>query len=140
MLMDAQQQCTSIRVGATPLKNHMDVFSPYFNHLQPSSSPFVSVVIAGQLVLLMQARPECMQVRDRIAGRKRLPWEEPEAVANGHRQLRILKHTVLACLSRDPVNRPTAQRLLRSWNRIFDTFSTGSGGVGTTTNVLAGRQ
>lgn len=81
-----------------------------------------------------------LQVRDRIAGRVPLPWEEPEAKASGHRQLRILKHTVLACLNRDPSARPTAAKLLRSWNRIFDTFSAGSGGVGTTTNVLAGRQ
>lgn len=81
-----------------------------------------------------------MQVRDRITGRAPLPWEEPEAQASGHRQLRILKHTVLACLHRDPKARPTAAKLLRSWNRIFDTYSAGSGGVGTTTNVLAGRQ
>ena len=81
-----------------------------------------------------------MQVRDRITGRAPLPWEEPEAQASGHRQLRILKHTVLACLHRDPKARPTAAKLLRSWNRIFDTYSAGRGGVGTTTNVLAGCQ
>jgi hypothetical protein len=137
MLMDVQQRAHPLE-WVQPL-HHCSIMDAFLPSLRQLSKPSCFHVDCRPSVSAdaSQAR---MQVRDRIAGRKRLPWEEPEAVANGHRQLRILKHTVLACLSRDPVNRPTAQRLLRSWNRIFDTFSTGSGGVGTTTNVLAGRQ
>jgi serine/threonine protein kinase len=100
-------------------------------------------VIAFELLTRARIFPPNLtkqQVRDQIAGRADLPWEDPARRADSIRQLRILKRTVLACLARDPKDRPTADRLLRSWNRLFDTFTSGSGAVGATTNVLAGRQ
>lgn len=100
-------------------------------------------VIAFELLTrarVFPARLTRSEVRDQIAGRAPLPWEDPEHRMEGLKQLRILKRTVLACLSRDPKGRPTADRLLRSWNRLFDTFTSGSGAVGANTNDLAGRQ
>lgn len=62
------------------------------------------------------------EIRDQIAGRAPLPWEG-EGRQPRLQQLRILKRTVLACLARDPKRRPTAETLLRSWNRLFDAIS-----------------
>lgn len=100
-------------------------------------------VIAYELLTRARVFPPRLtrsEVRDQITGRAPLPWEDPEHRAEGLKQLRILKRTVLACLSREAKNRPTADRLLRSWNRLFDTFTSGSGAVGANTNDLAGRQ
>eukprot|EP00892_Ulva_mutabilis_P012634 jgi/Ulvmu1/9743/UM055_0083.1 len=100
-------------------------------------------VIAYELLTRARVFPPKLSrsdVRNQIAGRAPLPWEDPEQRTEGLKHLRILKRTVLACLSRDPKGRPTADRLLRSWNRLFDTFTSGSGAVGANTNDLAGRQ
>jgi hypothetical protein len=40
-------------------------------------------------------------------------------------KLRRLKGTILACLSRDAAQRPSARELINSWERFFDVSDTG---------------
>ena len=58
---------------------------------------------------------------DRLCGRKSLLWEEtgPDAAARLSK-LGALKRTVLACLQRDPAQRPAASGVRQSWERVFD--------------------
>jgi serine/threonine protein kinase len=62
-------------------------------------------------------------VKDQIIGRAPLPWEDAETQDAKYRKLRMLKRTVIKCLSRDPSERPTATELLASWDRMFDSFA-----------------
>jgi serine/threonine protein kinase len=57
-----------------------------------------------------------------LAGREHLPWEDPKIKDAKFRQLRILKRSVLKCLSRDPALRPSAAELLSSWEKLFDSL------------------
>lgn len=59
---------------------------------------------------------------DRILGRQPLPWEEPAKKDKGLRKLRMLKRSIMKCLSRVPEERPTATELLESWENLFDSF------------------
>ena len=56
-----------------------------------------------------------------LCGRRPLLWEEagPDA-ATRLAKLGVLRTSVLACLQRDPSQRPTACDLRRSWERVFD--------------------
>jgi serine/threonine protein kinase len=69
-----------------------------------------------------QPRTPTGAIRDQLMGRKPLPWESKDRAERRAllRQLRILKPSVMACLSRRPEERPTAEDLLRNWNRLFD--------------------
>jgi serine/threonine protein kinase len=60
-----------------------------------------------------------------IAGRTPLPWESSPGHMRSVPELRMLQHTVLACLNRDAARRPTASALLAAWNSLFDS-GTGS--------------
>ena len=54
-------------------------------------------------------------VRAQILGDQALPWEVSDC-----RELRTLKRSVLQCLSRDPLDRPTAADLLATWRNLLD--------------------
>jgi serine/threonine protein kinase len=63
-------------------------------------------------------------IMDRLTGRAALPWEEGwhdgEETTRKLRQLRMLRRSLLQCLSRDPRARPTSDELLAIWDRMFD--------------------
>lgn len=70
--------------------------------------------------------PQSQQpVRDAIAGRAQLPWEEGgDTAAQRLRRLRGLRKTVTMCLQRDPSKRPSADALLDAWDHVFDEMTT----------------
>jgi serine/threonine protein kinase len=55
-----------------------------------------------------------------VSGRKLLPWEDPETADEKLKKLRMLRRSLVKCLSRDPVERPTSSELLAAWNHLFD--------------------
>lgn len=58
------------------------------------------------------------EFREQLRGAAFLPWEgrgSRETV----RQLRALRHSVLACVHRDPAERPTARELHGMWDSLF---------------------
>jgi serine/threonine protein kinase len=59
---------------------------------------------------------------DQLVGRKPLPWEQIGAKGKLDK-LRMLRRSLVKCLSRNPSERPTAKALLMSWNRLFDNFT-----------------
>jgi serine/threonine protein kinase len=61
-------------------------------------------------------------VISQLVGRKPLPWEDPATKDASLRKLRMLKRSITKCLSREPKERPSAQALLDSWEKLFDTF------------------
>ena len=75
-------------------------------------------VVAFELLLLRRTfspgTPE-KEIRDRIAGRLPLPWEEVEPTG-----LRTLQPSVLQCLSRAPAARPTAESIVTAWRNLLD--------------------
>lgn len=57
-----------------------------------------------------------------LLGKALLPWEAgSEGATERLSQLRALKRGVLACLERDPKDRPTSDSVLTTWTHIFDT-------------------
>ena len=60
----------------------------------------------------------------KLLGKAALPWGLG-APGAGERQaqLRALKRGVLACLNRDPSQRPSCDSVLSTWTNIFDTHS-----------------
>lgn len=60
------------------------------------------------------------QVCDEIMGRRELPWEGARADPNTLNRMRVLKRSVLQCLSRVPAERPSAAALVATWESIFD--------------------
>lgn len=59
------------------------------------------------------------EARAQLAGRAPLPWERPEAAAE-LAALKVLRRSVLLCLSRAPAARPTSRELLGAWNGYFE--------------------
>ena len=54
-----------------------------------------------------------------LAGRHQLPWESSDAEQRLSK-LRGLRRTVMRCLSRAPLQRPSARALLQTWEKTFD--------------------
>lgn len=54
-----------------------------------------------------------------MSGAQPLPWEVP-GKTGVLRKLGVLRRTVLACLARDPRERPSSAEVLRSWNGMFE--------------------
>ena len=80
-------------------------------------------IIAFELpagVRAFQMLPE-LDIVECLCGRRPMLWEEagPDA-ATRLAKLGVLKRTVLACLQRDPSQRPSARDLRWSWERVFD--------------------
>jgi serine/threonine protein kinase len=61
-------------------------------------------------------------VISQLVGRQPLPWEDPDKKDANLRKLRMLKRSITKCLSRVAGERPSAQELLDSWEKLFDTF------------------
>lgn len=79
-------------------------------------------VIAFELLTGMRAFPpqaDRSDVLPYMAGSKHLPWEAPDKVFV-LRKLGVLRRTVLACLARNPQDRPTSTAVLRAWNGLFE--------------------
>jgi serine/threonine protein kinase len=60
------------------------------------------------------------EIIDALLGRKPLPWEEDGVREEKLGKLRMLRSSLTRCLSRNPADRPTAEQLLASWNRLFE--------------------
>jgi serine/threonine protein kinase len=60
----------------------------------------------------------------KLLGRAALPWEQGAPGATERQaQLRAMKRGVLACLQRNPHDRPSSDSVLGAWSNIFDTHS-----------------
>ena len=55
-----------------------------------------------------------------LLGQAPLPWEPGSERDNELGQLRALKRGVLACLEREPKDRPSSESVLSTWASIFD--------------------
>lgn len=69
---------------------------------------------------VFQPYTSAADVCDQVTGRKLLPWEDPELADDKLKKLRMLRRSLVKCLSRDPAERPSSGDLLASWNRLFD--------------------
>lgn len=75
------------------------------------------------------------EIRAAISGRTPMPWEDPERAPALLRKLRILRRTVMQCLSRDAAARPSAAEVLGAWNGLFES-ATASASAATRTPGL----
>ena len=62
------------------------------------------------------------EVVTKVLGQGQLPWEDSETAGQLLPQLRALrcalKRSVLACLARDPAERPSCKQVLSAWNQV----------------------
>jgi serine/threonine protein kinase len=80
-------------------------------------------IIAFELLTFEPAFPLGLTVPEieaQILGHEAAPWEVQSSEIN--RKLRGLRKSVMACLHRNPTQRPTSLQVLESWNHIFDTI------------------
>jgi serine/threonine protein kinase len=92
-------------------------------------------IIAWELLTSERVFPpgiEAAAVTETFLGDRQLPWEAPDAAARLVPRLRVLRRSVLMCLSRKPRERPTSRELLGSWNGMFESLT------GTTRDAFAG--
>lgn len=86
-------------------------------------------IISYELLTARRVFPRSLNsedVRDQIVGRAALPWETADFRRKNVPELRMLRRTVMSCLSRDPLKRPTSSELLQSWNSLFDHATKGT--------------
>lgn len=79
-------------------------------------------VVAFELLTgtrVFSAQADRAEVLPYMSGARPLPWEAP-GKATLARKLGSLRRTVLACLSRNPQDRPSSTDVLRSWNGLFE--------------------
>lgn len=79
-------------------------------------------VVAFELLTgtrVFSAQADRTEVLPYMSGARPLPWEAP-GKAPLVRKLGSLRRTVLACLARDPQDRPSSMAVLRSWNGLFE--------------------
>lgn len=98
-------------------------------HVQASVDIWALGVIAFELLSGERAFPQPVfpseetkqAIQDAIAGRSPLPWEGESVDATERlAKLRGMRRSVLACLNRDPEQRPDAAHLLHTWDHAFD--------------------
>jgi hypothetical protein len=68
------------------------------------------------------ADAQMLAVRDSLAGRQRLPWEDLSA--DDRRALGSLRRSVLALLQREPAARAAVDEVLRAWQDLFSATTT----------------
>lgn len=61
-----------------------------------------------------------------ILGEAPLPWETTRLRKRPVPELRMLQRSVLSCLNRDPLRRPSAAEVLQAWDNLFDAVTKGS--------------
>jgi hypothetical protein len=65
----------------------------------------------------------------KLQGTALLPWEDAVSAVELLPRLRALKRSVLACLVRDPVGRPSIRDVLQCWSSLFDADEAPSTGL-----------
>ena len=82
-------------------------------------------IIAFELLTGTRVFPPFNNCREEIAetllGDHLLPWEQESAERDLLPRLRALKRSVLACLERDPNQRPTSAEVLGKWHSLLET-------------------
>jgi serine/threonine protein kinase len=78
-------------------------------------------LLTGEHVCLPGASFEI--IANVLTGVTKLPWECEESAERLAPRLRVLRRSVLQCLSRDPSDRPTSRELLGAWNGMFESLT-----------------
>ena len=98
----------------------------------PPSTGAEDVWALGALAFQLLTHEEIFHpADDRVAMREQLegvmpfPWEQPGLHGELLARLRLLRPTVLACLSRAPRERPRIGEVVGVWQMMFDSMSEG---------------
>jgi serine/threonine protein kinase len=91
--------------------------------VEPAQDVWALGMVAYELLTRSRAFPSGMnqsEICDQITGRTQLPWETEASKRKRLLQLKQLKPSVIACLSRNPADRPTVAELHSSWIRTLN--------------------
>jgi serine/threonine protein kinase len=99
--------------------------------IEPAADIWALGMVAYELLTRTRAFPSGMdqdEICDQITGKAPLPWENEATKRDKLAKLKQLKPSVLRCLSRDPLDRPTAEQLHAAWIRTLDLVKTSERG------------